>query len=113
MRIKLPEIQDEVLEIEFPDGSLETLKLKRLTPLIVSQNEKEIRELEDKYIKKEITKLDMNLRVLSLGVEMTKSIKEKLLNSPTEYLEVITSQLADMREERIVTLKKNISQTLI
>ena len=112
MKIKLPEIKEEVLEIEFPDGETHTLKLKHLTPYIVSKNEKEIDRLNESLLKKEITRQEMSFSVLSLGVEITETIKEKLLHSPDEYLNAISEKLADMRQTRIETVKKNISETL-
>ncbi len=113
MRIKLPQLEDDILEVELPSSDILFLKLKTITAEQASKNAQAVRELDRERLSGELSYLQYTFSVLDMGLaNLTSELKEQLSQLPDEYLAAIMQKLADLRFERIDRLKKNISQSL-
>lgn len=112
MKIKLPLLEDDVLEVELPSKEVLSLKLKTISAEQASKNGQSVRELEKGRVSGSLSYLDYNFRILDLAIVDFAKHKRSIAKLPDEYLSAIIQKLGDLRVERIERVKKNISDSL-
>ena len=112
MKIKLPKLEDDILEVELPSGEVLALKLKSISAEQASKNGESVRELEKARVSGSLSYLEYNFKILDLAICDFSKHKKHIAKLPDEYLTAIMQKLSDLRLERIERVKKNISDSL-
>ena len=112
MKIKLPLLEDDILEVELPSKEVLALKLKTISAEQASKNGQTVRELEKARVSGSLSYLEYNFKILDMAICDFAKHKSRIAKLPDEYLAAIMQKIGDLRVERIERVKKNISDSL-